>query len=160
IENRSGAPARALALALLSAVLQRRRPLDEALVTTPADLPRRDRAFARLLVTTVLRRLGQIDEALARCLEKPLPESLTWLTQVLRWGAAQLVFLGTPPHAAVDGAVAQAGDKPRLRGLANAVLRRLAHDAAGILGSQDAERLNTPDWLWESWCAAYGEATT
>ena len=141
-------------------MLEHRRPLDEVLATTPSELAPRDRAFARLLVTTVLRRLGQIDDALGRCLEKPLPPSLTWLSQVLRLGAAQLLFLGTPPHAAVDGAVAQAGDKPRLRGLTNAVLRRLAREGAGILAGQDAERLNTPDWLWDSWCEAYGESET
>ncbi|MEQ9609252.1 MAG: RsmB/NOP family class I SAM-dependent RNA methyltransferase, partial [Kiloniellaceae bacterium] len=30
---------------------------------------------------------------------------------------------------------------------------------AEIAAAQDAARLNTPDWLWESWCAAYGEET-
>ena len=33
----------------------------------------RDRAFARLLVATVLRRLGQIDALIAHCLNTPLP---------------------------------------------------------------------------------------
>ena len=59
----------------------------------------RDRAFARLLVTTVLRRLGQIDHT-ALPLLRYRPKELT-VTNLLRLGAAQLLFLSTPPHAAV-----------------------------------------------------------
>ncbi len=44
-------------------------------------------------------------------------------------------------------------------GLVNAVLRRLAQGGLALRDAQDAARLNTPDWLWESWSAAYGEAT-
>jgi 16S rRNA (cytosine967-C5)-methyltransferase len=43
--------------------------------------------------------------------------------------------------------------------LANAVLRRVAREGRAIADAQDAARLNTPDWLWQSWAAAYGEAT-
>src|SRR5215469_9032429 len=52
--------ARQVALDLLGAVLRRKRPLDDAIEDNP-DMPSlsvRDRAFARLLVATVLRRLG------------------------------------------------------------------------------------------------------
>ena len=46
-----------------------------ALAANPglAALDGRDRAFARLLVATVLRRLGQIDRVLKRFLARPLP---------------------------------------------------------------------------------------
>jgi 16S rRNA (cytosine967-C5)-methyltransferase len=37
------------------------------------------------------------------------------------------------------------------------VLRRLAGEGARRAKTQDAARLNTPDWLWHSWTAAYGE---
>ena len=55
--------ARSVALDLIGAVLRRKRALDEAIEETAgmAALPARDRAFTRLLVATVLRRLGQID---------------------------------------------------------------------------------------------------
>jgi 16S rRNA (cytosine967-C5)-methyltransferase len=36
----------------------------------------------------------------------------------------------------------------------------LSREGEGLAVAQDAARLNTPDWLWQSWCAAYGELTT
>src|ERR1700688_413917 len=55
--------ARQVALDLIGTVLRRKRSLDDAVEDNPAmaELSARDRAFARLLVATVLRRLGQID---------------------------------------------------------------------------------------------------
>jgi 16S rRNA (cytosine967-C5)-methyltransferase len=77
---------------------------------------------------------------------------------LLRIGAAQLVFLGTPPHAAVGETVALAeGREGFVRGLVNAVLRRIAGEGQPLAARQDAPRINTPDWLWRSWCEAYGE---
>ncbi len=153
--------ARAVALDLLSAVLRRRQSLDQAL-ERHRDLVRldsRDRAFARLMVTTALRRLGQIDDALSRLLDRPLAAKAAGAKDLLRLGAAQLLFLGTPPHAAVDSTVALAtgAQLAPYRALINAVLRRLAREAETLLAGQDAARLNLPDWLWTSWCAAYGE---
>lgn len=169
--------ARAAALDILGQVLQRGRPLDDALADSwgagsraagsraagsreGAALAPRDRAFARLLTATTLRRLGQIDALVAACLAKPLAPKAAVIVDILRLGAAQLLFLGTPGHAAVDTAVAltRARRLGNFAGLVNAVLRRLARDGAAMLAGQDAARLNTPDWLWASWCAAYGEA--
>ena len=55
--------ARRIALDVLDRVLGEARPLDDTFAGHPAlaRLEPRDRAFARLLVTTALRRLGQID---------------------------------------------------------------------------------------------------
>jgi 16S rRNA (cytosine967-C5)-methyltransferase len=150
--------ARRLALDVLDLVLGERRPLDEAFAGHPAlaALSARDRSHARLLVATVLRRLGQIDAALdafLRARPKPLR-----VMNLLRLGAAQLLFLLTPPHAAVAESVALAtGREAFARGLVNAVLRRIAGEAAALVAAQDAARLNTPDWLWQAWCEAYGE---
>lgn len=161
--SRPAPDARATALDLLAAVLDHARPLDEA-VAGHADLAAlapRDRAFARLMVATALRRLGQIDALLDACLERPLPERERRVRHVLRLGICQLVFLGTAPHAAVDSAVTLAAARGgvRFRGLVNAILRRLARTGAELAAGQDAARLDTPDWLWESWTAAYGAET-
>lgn len=158
-----GQHARKTALALLRAVLENGRALDEALAANPhiAKLDPRDRAFARLLLVTVLRRLGQIDAAIDHCLDRPIRAKDIMLQHILRLGAVQLLFLETPPHAAVSTSLDLASG-PRLagqRGLLNAVLRRLSREGAALVEAQDAARLNTPDWLWESWVAAYGEAT-
>jgi len=151
--------ARATALALLDAVLARRVTLDQALVENRAlgALSPRDRAFARLLTATVLRRLGQLDDALARCLARPMKSGT--VRDILRLGAAQLMFLDTPPHAAVATSVdLAAAHSPAMKGLVNAILRRLAREGADILKQQDAARLDTPEWLWQSWSVSYGEA--
>jgi 16S rRNA (cytosine967-C5)-methyltransferase len=151
--------ARRVALDLLEAVLARGQPLDQAQAGHrhfPALDPR-DRGFARLLATAVLRRRGEIDARLETLLKKPLPDSATRARNALRLGAAQLLFLETPPHAAVHQTVALFGGRQlaRYRGLANAVLRRLADTRAP--GTPEATRLNTPDWLWDAWSTAYGD---
>jgi 16S rRNA (cytosine967-C5)-methyltransferase len=151
---------RRLALDVLGRVFGDQRTFDEAFAGhTKLDLMEpRDRAFARLLVTTVLRRRGQIDEAVDRYLKKaPDPK----VRNILRLGAAQLMFLETPIHAAVGETVNLAsGRASYAQGMVNAVLRRLGNELAGVAKRQDAARLNLPDWLWESWTKAYGEETT
>ncbi len=93
-----------------------------------ARAPQRDRALATNLVYTVLRQRLYLDHLLRPCLKRPMPELDPPLPHILRLGAAELVLLNTPDHAAVDGAVrlAIAGPARRARGLVNAVLRNLA----------------------------------
>jgi 16S rRNA (cytosine967-C5)-methyltransferase len=153
--------ARSVAIDLIGAVLRRRRPLDDAIEDNLeiAGLPSRDRAFARLLVATVLRRLGQIDALIAHCLSTPLPPRAATVHDMLRLGIAQLLFLRTPAHAAVATTVDLAESRGFIshKGLVNAVLRRLSQEGPGLAQEQDAARLDTPDWLWHSWSASYGE---
>lgn len=152
---------RRLALDVLQNVLERGRALDEAFAGHPrlAGLSPRDRGFARLLASTVVRRLGEIDAVLAALLERPLAGKRARGQDVLRLGAAQLLFLGTPPHAAVATgvALARAVGLEGLAGLVNAVLRRLAREGETLLAGLDADRLSLPPWLWERLVAAYGE---
>jgi 16S rRNA (cytosine967-C5)-methyltransferase len=142
-----------------------RRPLEQALTEAAAGpdwaaIEPRDRAFARMLAATVLRRQGELEHVLANFLERPLPKSSGRMRPILLAGAAQLLCLGTPPHAAVGLAVEAARQEPggaRFAGLANAVLRRVAAEGRALLAGQDAVRLNIPAWLWRRWCEAYGE---
>ncbi len=153
--------AREIAIDCLAAILRRGWRLENALDDHPGygRLETRDRAFARLLVATTLRRLGQIDRLIGHCLDRPLPAKAAGVTDILRLGLAQLLFIGTPAHAAVDTTVTLAAKHgpAKLKSLVNAVMRRLARDGAGLVATQDAGRLNTPDWLWRSWSEAYGE---
>ena len=157
------ADARAVALDLLTEVLVRRRMLDDSFDSHPAipALAERDRAFARLLAATTLRRLGQIDSLIGRCLERELPPKAARARMALRLGTCQLLFLDTPAHAAISTSVEQVKHGPLAgyAGLINAVLRRLHRDGVAWAAEQDAARLNTPDWLWESWVQAYGGQT-
>jgi 16S rRNA (cytosine967-C5)-methyltransferase len=162
--------ARNVALAMLGRIIHQKQTLDEALSQSfatgapAASLETRDRGFARLLVTTVLRRRGQIDDILGHCLSKPLSETQPKLLNILRLGAAQILFLETAPHAAVDATVRLAGKHASQRGLINAILRRLDREGRDWVVQQESEnlagRLNTPEWLWDSWCAAWGEEAT
>ncbi|HAX90803.1 MAG TPA: 16S rRNA (cytosine(967)-C(5))-methyltransferase [Rhodospirillaceae bacterium] len=151
---------RAVALEILQAVLRKNQALDETMATHKAlsALEKRDRGFVHALVACTLRRLGQIDATLKACLEKP-QEVKAPVMDILRLGAAQILFLGTPSHAAVDTAVelAAAGNPTRpFKGLINAVLRRLTREGEAMVKAQDAARLNTPDWLWLSWRQTFG----
>jgi 16S rRNA (cytosine967-C5)-methyltransferase len=143
-------PTREAALALLEAVLDRHRPLDEAMQHLPCDLASRDRAAAHRLAAAVLRRLGSLDAVIEPYLAKVPPARVRHL---LRLGAAGLLLLGTPPHAAVATAVTLArgqGLAP-FAGLVNAVLRRIAASGPSVLESIDGPRLDTPSWLWSAW---------
>jgi 16S rRNA (cytosine967-C5)-methyltransferase len=142
-------PTRESAFDLLTAVLERHRPLEEALDTLPAQ-DARDRAAAHRLAAAVLRRMGTLDAVLEPFLRKEPPDPVR---NVLRIGAAGLLLLDTPSHAAVATAVALAkrrGLTP-FAGLVNAVLRKVATDGLDAIGDLNAARLDTPVWLWASW---------
>ena len=155
-----GLPAREAAQKILSEVLRRRAPLDAALAATTALDPR-DAGFAHAIAGETLRRFGQLD-ALIRTYVPQLParNRAGSTPEILLAGACELLFLGVAAHAAVDAAnrLAQADDKARhFKPLINAVLRRVAREGRAAIEAQDAARLNTPDWLWQSWLETYGE---
>jgi 16S rRNA (cytosine967-C5)-methyltransferase len=142
-------PTRDLAFDLLVAVLDRHRPLEEALDALPPADPR-DRAAAHRLAAAVLRRIGSLDQVLEPFLAKAPPARVR---HILRLGAAGLLLLATPPHAAVATAVdlARAQGLAPFAGMVNAVLRRLAAGGEALLAELDGPRLDTPGWLWTAW---------
>ena len=95
------------------------------------DLDRRDRAFVTDMVYGTTRMRRACDHLVDRFLHDEIqPEVRT----VLRLGAWQVAFGGVPAHAAVSATVAVA--PRRVRGLCNAVLRRVA----------DEQRVGAPPW--------------
>jgi 16S rRNA (cytosine967-C5)-methyltransferase len=158
-----GLPARRIAADIIGGVLRRKRPLDELLeVSGLGALPERDRALARTIVATVLRRLGTLRHLLTEQLERGMPREAPHIETILLTGAVQILFLDVPDHAAVDLSVrlAQADrHAARYSGLINAVLRRLARDGKTRLGALDPVPLDTPEWLLQRWIAHYGEET-
>ena len=161
-----GLPARRAAVELLAAVLQRKQVLDDVLGRSLErgamfDLAARDRALARAIVAASLRQKGELDRVLFTFLGRGLPDKSGTLYPILLAGAAQLIFLKTPPHAAIDLAVTLAQYDPKAKRydkLVNAVLRRVANEGEVIASALDAARVNTPDWLWSRWVSYWGEA--
>ena len=144
-------PTREAAFDLISAVLDRHRPLEEALDRLPS-LDARDRAAAHRLAASVLRRLGSLDAVLEPLLRKPPPVGVR---HILRLGAAGLLLVQAPAHAAVATAVALARARglSAFAGLVNAVLRRVSESGQAALAALDELVLDTPAWLWKSWGA-------
>ena len=159
-----GLAARTLAVHLVAGVLIDRQPLEQVLAECSARpqvaaMEARDRALARAVAATVLRRQGELEHVLNAFLERPLPADQGRLWPILLTGAAQLVCLDMPAHAVVDLAVeATRRDRGahRFAKLVNAVLRRVAERGRELLAGQDTTRLNVPDWLWQRWSATYG----
>ena len=156
--------ARLSSLAALVHTLDKGKPLDTAWAGDRhfESMSPSDRAFSQLLVKTVLRRLGQIDALIATLLEHPIGTKSSRISHILRLGIAQLIWLETPPHAAVHSSVEMTKQirMEKFGGLINAVLKRVVREAQAIIAAQDAAKLNTPEWLWASWEKAYGAENT
>src|SRR5690554_334105 len=93
-----GLAARQVAADILDAVLRRGRPLDELIdgkqsQSALAVLDERDRALARQLAATVLRRLGSLRHILGLLLERGLPANAPRVETALLLGAAQILWL-------------------------------------------------------------------
>ena len=155
--------ARLVALDIFSAVIDRRQPLDQVLEENQGlnSLSAQNRAFVRMLVSTALRRLGQIDDFIRRATEKNSPPSPPLLHHLLRLGATQIAFMDVPDYAAADTSVRIADERQlsRQRGLVNAVLRRIAREHRDWTSKQDIARMNMPDWLMKLLIADYGLRT-
>src|ERR1700761_2200068 len=158
----TGLPARQAALAILSGVVQKRRPLD-AQLDQLAGLEVRDAGFARALVSQTLRHMGALDAVLRKFMKKPLaPHKAGAAAEILLLGACELLILKVPAHAAVDAANLLAAKDTKaihFKPLINAVLRKVAGQGEMALSGLDRERLSAPDWLWTRWTAQYGAGT-
>jgi 16S rRNA (cytosine967-C5)-methyltransferase len=157
-----GLAARRAALAILSGVLQKRRPLDAGLDQL-AGLETRDAGFARALASETLRHMGALDAVLRKFVAKPLaPHKAGAASEILLLGACELLILKVAPHAAVDAAnelAAKDSKAVHFKPLVNAVLRKVAKEGEAVLSGLDRERLSTPDWLWSRWSAHYDAGT-
>jgi 16S rRNA (cytosine967-C5)-methyltransferase len=146
----------------------------------------RDRAFARLLVATVERRMGQIDKVLDCCIDKPNKgKHAHVLRATLRTGVAQLLFLRTPPFAAIKETVqvlriSSSSNKPPVPEpmikFVNGVLRKLSRPIDGekadeddsttemygemLLREKTSPQDNISPWLLDRWRNDWGNEAT
>jgi 16S rRNA (cytosine967-C5)-methyltransferase len=137
---------RSYANRVLSAALDRARSLSPE-----------DRALATELVYGVLRRQGRLDRALEAVSDRGLSGLDARVRIALRIAAYQILFLDRiPAYAAVSDAVdaCKTMRGPRIGGLANALLRRLAERGEPPLPSADSDPLGylievagLPEWL-------------
>ncbi|MDG2161548.1 MAG: transcription antitermination factor NusB [Acidimicrobiales bacterium] len=147
----SGEEARRLALEVLGRIerdgayanLVLRSALDRS------DLDGRDRAFVTDLVYGTTRMRRACDHLVDSFLHDDVQAEVR---TVLRLGAYQLHWGGVPPHAAVSATVAVSPRK--VRGLCNAVLRRVAEHQPDWPGP--GVELSVPDWLLDRLVADLG----
>jgi 16S rRNA (cytosine967-C5)-methyltransferase len=162
-----GLAARRIAADVLDGVLHKHRTLDDQLDGAAAHpglktLADRDRALMRKLVATILRRLGTLGHLLSRLLDRGIPTDAPRAQSALLIGAAQILWMDVPDHAAVDLSVRLVQSDRRAAkyaGLVNAVLRRCTREGPSLIDDSKSEILDIPPWLHKRWIAHYGEAT-
>lgn len=161
-----GLAARRIAADILDGVLHKHRTLDEQLDGAAAHpglktLSDRDRALMRRLVATILRRLGTLGHVLSRLLDRGVPTDAPRAQSALLIGAAQILWMDVPDHAAVDLSVRLVQSDRRAAkyaGLVNAVLRRCAREGQPLIDEVKSQTLDIPPWLLARWTAHYGDA--
>jgi 16S rRNA (cytosine967-C5)-methyltransferase len=162
-----GLAARRIAADILDGVLHKHRTLDDQLDGAAAHpglkaLSDRDRALMRRLVATILRRLGTLGHVLSRLLDRGIPTDAPRAQSALLIGAAQILWMDVPDHAAVDLSVRLVQSDRRAAkyaGLVNAVLRRCAREGQPLIDEVKSQTLDVPPWLLTRWIAHYGETT-
>ncbi len=146
----------------MRAVLEQGRSLGDCLPPLLEALPPRDRGLAQELAFGTLRWYRRLDALLDTFLRQPLKRKDGDLHALLLLGLYQLLYLDTPPHAAVNETVAAVPASKRwARGLVNGVLRSAQREARARLEALDREsgvRLSHPDWLLETWRRDWGDA--
>ena len=157
---------RRVAVRTLMAVTLKSRPFDIALdeMAAAAELNARDRAYAFNLVMLSLRQLGALRHTLNRLLDRGLPRNATWTEAALVTGLAQILFMRTADHAAVNETVEMvkslSGKEKGFAGLVNAVLRKAIKKRDQLLAETEKRpERNLPKWLQDSWASTYGTDT-
>ncbi|QIE46100.1 methyltransferase domain-containing protein [Pseudohalocynthiibacter aestuariivivens] len=152
--NDSPPSARASAVYLLDQIMGEGRLMPELLASGALDrLEPGDRARAQRLATDTLRGLERADRLLKKHLRKPPP---LHVSNILRLGTVELC-MGGDAHGVVNDAVNLiAGHKRygKLKGLINAVLRKIAADGPAAWAALRVPHL--PKWLRAPLAEAYG----
>src|SRR4030081_3409525 len=161
-----GLAARRIAADILDGVLHKRRTLDDQLDGAAAHpglktLSDRDRALMRRLVATILRRLGTLGHVLSRLRDRGIPTDAPRAQSALLIGAAQILWMDVPDHAAVDLSVRMGQSDRRAAkyaGLVNAVLRRCAREGQALIDEGERPTLHIRAWRLARWSSHYGES--
>ena len=148
---------------ILKKILDEGNTIEGALDSLSHKINMSDRGFIRHLVTTTIRRLGQLDKIINHMTKTKLGNTQMAVRHVLRLGITQLLFMEVPAYAAVDSSVGMIETKlskklQYLKNPVNAILRNVDRDREQLLKKFGNTRLNFPKWLLKSWDARFGNA--
>jgi 16S rRNA (cytosine967-C5)-methyltransferase len=147
--NVPGIDTRRAALRILDAVTRTGQPLDQAVIPAARDLEPADRAMAIAIAQEVLRWSHDLDLLIDSQTQLPLAEDAK-ARMVLRMALAQILRLGTPPHAVIATSLPLVDKGPR----------RLVHGVIGSLWRLQPSLPETPSVIPEvaiRWEAAWGK---
>ena len=166
-KNIPGFAARQVALQFLGYILFNRLTFDDALLKTQAettwsDLDDRDQAFVRNLIITSLRHHTKIEYFIKLYMKKALPRKAYQAHYILILGAAQLLYLETPPHAAISLSLnlADSNDAKHFKKLINAILGKINREQDKLRFLTLTPEQMLPKWVAQKWKNYYGEAIT
>lgn len=152
---------RYVALKMCLNVIENGRSLSQVLAEGLAQFSdRRERAFTQNLVLGTLRWQERLSAIRAHLLKKPLKAKDEDVNQLILLGLYQILYLDTPPHAAVSETVTltQKLKKPWAKGLVNGVLRNFIREADSIEAEVDlkpAYKYSHPQWFTKAMRKAY-----
>ena len=144
----TGLQTRKAALRMLDAVMRTGQSMDQAVTMATRDLESSDRALAIAIAQEVLRWAPDFDLLIDSQTQLPLADDAK-ARMVLRMALAQMLRLGTPPHAAIATALPLLDKGPR----------RLVHGVLGSLWRLQPELAAAPTLLHEPaarWAQAWG----
>ncbi len=158
-QKSDGMEARIAALGILNRILEQMHSLAQTLAESRAfsALSPDEQDFCRAVVTITLRRLGQIDDLVARAGGGGAHHNIT-LSNIMRMSAAQNMFMGVADSLAAASALAlvAAAGMGRQKDSIEGILRVIAREGRDWMRQQDEARLNTPDWLLKIWIDDFG----
>lgn len=144
----TGLPTRKATLRMLDAVMRTGQSMDQAVPMASRDLESSDRALAIAIAQEVLRWTPDFDLLIDSQTQLPLADDAK-ARMVLRMALAQMLRLGTPPHAAIATALPLLDKGPR----------RLVHGVLGSLWRLQPTLPSAPTLLSEPairWTKAWG----
>lgn len=145
----SGLRTRRAALRLLDAVMRMGTPMDQATAGATKGLSPPDRALAIAIAQETLRWSVDLDVLIDSKTKQPLPDDAK-ARVVLRLALAQILRLGTPPHAVIATALPLVDGGPR----------RLVHGVLGSLLRAEVklpELPSLPEAVMMRWHPAWGD---
>lgn len=150
---------RHIAARILTLVIHKGTSLDQAL-TESSSVPDADAPLVREIAYGVLRHYYCLSGIRTQLLKRPLKEKDADIGALILVGLYQMLYMRTPPHAAVSETVSavNAMKKPWAKGLINGVLRNFQRNRQTLLDKarrNPAAATDHPKWLRQRFYRAW-----